>query len=434
MKIKLTLVYIFAMTVPALSQQELSLESAIQTALENNYNIKIARSEEEISKNNVTRGNAGFLPSLVADYDINYGVQTFEQASGSGEIRSQKGAQSNRKSYGARLDWTIFDGFQMFTRYDQLQLLKEQRSDAFRAEVELLVYNLSSAFYSAALEKERLALYASNVGLSEERLEVAQNKYELGKASKLEKLQAQVDLNADKSSMIQQLELLAERKFELVRLMGLKNDSIDFTLSYQLYNDPSMDLEKLLTKVEAQNSDLLALRKASEIARYNTKTIAGERMPEVGLFADYTHSNSENPAGFFIRGQSDNLTYGLSARWTLFNGLNTNRRLQNAKIQQQIVRYQYEDQRLSYTTNIKTRYINYRNNLNLLQMEEENLSVARENNEIAQERYDIGLSNPVELREAQLNLINAEIRRQDAAFAAKQAEIALKYLSGTLVE
>ena len=88
---------------------------------------------------------------------------------------------------------------------------------------------------------------------------------------------------------------------------------------------------------------------------------------------------------------------------------------------------------LAFTTDIKTRYINYRNNLDLLKLEKENLSVAKENNEIAQERYQIGLSNALELRESQINLINAEIRYQNAAFAAKQAEIELKYLSGTLL-
>lgn len=54
----------------------------------------------------------------------------------------------------------------------------------------------------------------------------------------------------------------------------------------------------------------------------------------------------------------------------------------------------------------------------------------KENNDIAKERYDIGRSNPVEYRESQVNLIGAESRRQNAQFAAKIAEIELKYLAG----
>ena len=64
-------------------------------------------------------------------------------------------------------------------------------------------------------------------------------------------------------------------------------------------------------------------------------------------------------------------------------------------------------------------------------LEKENLEVAKENNEIAQERYEIGLSNALELRESQINLINAELRAQNAAFAAKVAEITLQFLAGT---
>lgn len=415
----------------AFSQQELTLEKAIGTAIENNYSIKIAKNNEAISDNNYTMGNAGFLPSVVADYDKSYGVQSYEQQRGTGEV-SDSGVKNNRQTYGATLNWTIFDGMRMFTTYDQLEELNKQSKDQLRAEIELLIFNISTAFYDAALEKERLLLFQSNVELSEERVKVAKDKYELGKASKIEYLQAQVDLNADKSSMIKQLELLATRKFDLMRLMASPADTLDFVLKYELENDQSLELATLLDQVESQNAQLIALRRDQAVAQYNQKIIEGERLPEVDLFADYTHSNFETPAGFVLSGQSDDITYGLSARWTLFNGFNVNRRIENAKIQYQTSKYQYEDQLLSYTTDIKTRFINYRNNLDLLKLEEENLSVAKENNEIAQERYEIGLSNALELRESQINLINAELRHQNAAFAAKQAEIELKYLAGNL--
>lgn len=417
---------------PIFSQEELTLEEAITKALENNYSIKIARNNEEIAKNNNTLGNAGFLPTVTANYNRDYGVQSFEQQRSTGEV-SDTGAKSQRETYGASLNWTIFDGFKMFTTYDQLETLNKQSEDLTRAQIELLVYNVTAAFYGAALEKERLLLFESNVGLSEERLKVSKDKYELGKASKIEFLQAQVDLNADKSSMIQQLELLTVRKFELMRLMAIDEDTLNFSIQYEIENDPDLSLAALLDQLESQNAQLLALKRDQVIALYDKKIVEGDRLPEVDLFADYTHSSFETPAGFVLSGKSDDITYGVTARWTLFNGFNVNRRLSNAKIQYETAQYQYKDQLLAFTTDIKTRYINYRNNLDLLQLEKENLSVARENNEIAQERYQIGLSNALELRESQINLINAEIRYQNAAFAAKQAEIELKYLSGTLV-
>lgn len=424
--------FTFILALPTFAQESLTLEKAINKALENNYSIKIARNNQQITKNNYTRGNAGFLPQVSLDYNRTYGVQSFEQQRASGDVVSGEGAQNQRETYGAALNWTVFDGFKMFTTYDQLAELNQQSEQATRAQVELLVFNITSAFYTAAQEKERLALFKSNVELSEERLRIAKDKYELGKASKLEYLQAQVDLNADKSAMIKQVEAFTIRKLDLLRLMAVDSDTIPFEVEYTLTNDQGLQLAALLDNMESQNAELMALRQEQVIAHQNEKITRGDRLPQVDLFADYTRSNFESPAGFVLSGNTDELTYGLTARWMLFDGLNVQRRIENTKIQYQSAQYEYENKLLEYSTAVKSRFVNYKNSLDLLVLEEENLEVAKENNEIAQERYQIGLSNALELRESQINLINAELRYQDAAFEAKRAEIELKYLSGTL--
>lgn len=429
-----TILLITALSIYSNAQEALTLEKAIGTALENNYSIKIAENDQKIIENNFTRGNAGFLPTVTADYNRTYGVQNFEQQLASGNENTGKGVQNKRESYGAALNWTIFDGLKMFTTYDKLSELNNQSEDIVRANIELLVFQITSAFYDAALEKERLQLFKSNVGLSEERLRIAKDKYELGRASKIEYLQAQVDLNSDKSSMIKQMEILTIRKLDLMRLMALEGDTINFIIQYSLVNDQQLQLPELLNRLETDNPQLLALKKEQVIALYDEKITRGDRLPEVGLFAEYTHTNFDLPSGgFVVGGKSDALTYGLTARWTIFNGFNINRQIENTKIQHQSAIYRYEDQLLEYNTNIKRRYVNYSNNIELLALEVENMEVARENNEIAQERYEIGLSNALEIREAQINLINAELRLQNAAFAAKQAEIELKFLAGILM-
>ncbi|HNP16812.1 MAG TPA: TolC family protein [Fulvivirga sp.] len=413
------------------AQNVLTLDIALDQALENNYNIKIARNNKEIADNNYSLGNAGFLPSINANFDKSFGNQSFDRELASGTLQSQSNAKNERTTYGASLNWTIFDGMKMFTTYDQLSELNQQSEESLKAEIELLVYNITSTFYLAALEKERLTRYDSNVLLSDERLSVAKDKYELGKASKLEFLQAQVDLNADKSLRIQQQQQLALRKYELARLMADYADSIDFTLQFELVNDDNLNLSDLLENLEAQNPVLTAAKREKAIADYNAKINKGDRLPVVGLNAGYVHSKSITPAGFALENTSSDITYGLTASWTIFNGFNVNRRIQNAKIQSENSEYQYNNQLLDFNTAIKSRYIDYKNSLELMALESENLSVARENNEISKARYEIGLSTALELREAQINFLDAELRFQNAAFNAKLAAIELKYLSGT---
>jgi len=429
----LTAIFVFVAITTFAQTEQLSFEKAIATALDNNYGIKIARNNKAIANNNLTYGNAGFLPTLTANFDRTYGRQSFERQLASGQEQSQSGAKSLRTSYGANFNWTIFDGLSMFRRYDQLEEITTQSEDQLRTEVELLIFNVSIAFYQAALEKERLRLSENNIELSEERLRIANEKYELGKASRLEYLQAQVDLNADKSAKIRQTELLELRKLDLLRIMNIPQDSINFILSYQLEENSEIDLADVINNVETGNPQLLTLRRQQTIALYEEEIAKGDRYPEVNLFASYTKSDSESPAGFAVESSSDDITYGVTASWTLFDGFNVNRRIQNAKIELENSQYAYKDQLQSITTTVRSRYINYRNSINLMTLESENVEVARENNDIAQERYRIGLSNPVELREAQINLINAELRYQNSAFAAKLAEIELNYLSGQLM-
>ena len=289
-------------------------------------------------------------------------------------------------------------------------------------------FNITSNYYQAVLEKERLILFDSNVLLSNERLQVARDKYELGKSSKLDFLQAQVDLNTDKSQRLNQQQVLINTKLELSRLISKEMD--EFTLVYNLSENETLILETLLDGVENQNPQLTALKKQELAFKYDERINRGGIFPQVNLFAGYVHARSETPAGFAVNNTSDDITYGLTASWTLFNGFNTTRQIQNAKIQKDVASYQYQDQLISIRTAIRQGFTTYNNSIQLMELEKENLNVARENNEISKERYNIGLATSLELREAQQNFLNAELRFQDAAFNSKIAALELKYLAG----
>jgi outer membrane protein len=151
--------------------------------------------------------------------------------------------------------------------------------------------------------------------------------------------------------------------------------------------------------METSNPELLAATyqlNASELAE---KELFGQRMPEIGLNMGYNFAKSEAEAGFLLSRQSSGLTYGLSASWNLFNGLNLNRQIQNARIVAENTALNYEAIKLSLERELYSTFIRYQNNIQLRDLEEANREVARENNEIAIERYSVGNSSPLELRE-----------------------------------
>ena len=58
------IISILCATFTGYAQQIYSLKQCIETGLERNYSIRIIRNEQQISDNNATRGNAGYLPTV----------------------------------------------------------------------------------------------------------------------------------------------------------------------------------------------------------------------------------------------------------------------------------------------------------------------------------------------------------------------------------
>ena len=109
---------------------------------------------------------------------------------------------------------------------------------------------------------------------------------------------------------------------------------------------------------------------------------------------------------------------------------------QNITIEENNLKFQYEikNQTLNIESDISKVFTSYQNSLNLIDLETQNLDVALENEEIALERYRLGNSTALELREAQTNAVEVESRLLNARYSTKISEIELLRLSGSLIQ
>ena len=184
------------------SQKLLTIDDAVKTALGNNYSINIAKNEKEIADNNFSVGNAGFLPSLDADGSYTKTTNNTKQNYLNGTVVDRTGAKSTNYTAGIGLNWTIFDGLKMFASFDRLKELKKIGETNLKSEVENNISKIISTYYDIVREQQVLEVLEQSIKISEERLRIAQDKKQLGSASKFDLLQAQVDLNEDKSSLL----------------------------------------------------------------------------------------------------------------------------------------------------------------------------------------------------------------------------------------
>ena len=118
------------------AQERLSLEQAVQLALENNFDIKLNKNDVEQAKNNVSRANAGMLPVVTGNFSTNNTVSNTKQTLSSGQTQERTGAKNSNLVYGPVLNWQVFDGFEMFARYDRLKQLEQLGEANFKLTVQ----------------------------------------------------------------------------------------------------------------------------------------------------------------------------------------------------------------------------------------------------------------------------------------------------------
>jgi outer membrane protein TolC len=417
---------------PAAPGDTLRLADAVDLALTNNYEARIARNDVDIAANDYSVGNAGFLPALSVGAGYNGTISDTRQQFISGDPQDVMGARSTRYVADAQLTWTLFEGLGRFATYNRLEEELGQQQAEADALVESVLADVVITYYAVARQQQQLQVFQEAVAISEERLRIAELRLELGSASDLEVRQARVDLNADRAAVLRQEVTLANTKATLNRLLARRDASTAFNVADSI--DVALDLQQqtLLAIAEERNPVLRRARRAERVAGWERQEIRSERLPTVDASVGYGYARSESESGFLQSSRSYDFTYGLALSFDVFDGLNRRRRLENASVRQRTAELVVDDVQTQLTVDMTSAYTNYRNRLELIALERENLDATAANVDIALERFELGEITSVELREVQEQLIQAESRLLAAQFEAKQAEVTLLQLSGQL--
>jgi outer membrane protein len=414
------------------AQEVLTLESAVKIALENNYEIKIATNNLTIQKTNVAIGNAGMLPTVTANVVDNNSIQNSSQTRQDGTETELDNAKNNSLTYGVGLDWTIFDGMRMFARMDQLKELQKLGEAQLKLTLITRISDVNAAYYDLVQQQQQLAALDTTIVISNQRLTLAQNRFTIGKASKLEVLNAQVDLNTDQVALLRQKELYANSKILLNQLMA-RDVTTDFKVIDQLEVDSLLLLPELKALAEKQNPQLETQIINKRVAELELKQIKAARYPTLRVNTAYNFSESQSSLGFVAQSQSRGFNYGFSASLNLFDGFAQNRNEKIAKIQIENSKLNIDQQNLALNSQLATSYQTYLTNLELIALEENNELIAKQNLNITLDKFRIGTITTLEFRTAQLNYVNAKVRYSNAQFQGKLSEIALRELAGNLI-
>lgn len=417
------------------SQEIYDLSRCIMSGLENNFSLKIAKTSQQVSENNYTLGNAGYLPTITTTNRFGGTLNNSDISLNDGTKTLSRGVHNNAASANLNLDFTIFRGFQVQTTYQKLGELKKAGELKTQLNIENLASKIIAEYYLHVQQLNLSKNLEYAVALSRERVRIDEQRYLLGSSSKLELLQSMVYLNADSSRYAKQTENLLASEVRLKKLMALENIEQDIALKDTLIAiDTTLIYDRLLELTIQQNTGLLMAAKDQVISELDYKIIAGRAYPYLNLSSGYTYAFNRYEAGNTKNQQVYGMNYGLTLGMDIFDGLERKREKSNAKIAIESQKYQYQEIELDVKGDLITFYYAYENNLRLLKLEEQNLEVARENLGIAMERYKLGNLSGIDLREVQKSLLDAEERLISAQYLTKLAEISLLLISGQIMD
>jgi len=254
MRIYGIIIFWISWVVSSWGQHALTLNEAIKNAVENNYQIRIASNELAIDAANNTKGNAGMLPEVALNFGQTFNINNSRLELSNGDVRQGSGANSRNLSANIQAAWTVFDGMRMFVTRDRLGEIENLGKINLQMQIENTVAQVMELYYGLEYQQERLKTIKEAIEISKERLQLAKLKQDAGSGSGIPIIQAQVDINADSSMLINQELLYKNMKINLNSLMA-KNPEFDFVI-FETESLPIPNLDEVLNLASQRNKML----------------------------------------------------------------------------------------------------------------------------------------------------------------------------------
>ena len=413
------------------AQDSLLTESdAIKLALQNNLQIQIARNDVEAATLSNNWGFAGRWPTVTAGAsDVEYSTNILQQTS-SGQTTKKNGATQNSLNANITGTWRIYNGSLVVATKARLNELQAIGEIALQSQVNSVIFDVLTSYYNILRLKEQVKAYRAIIDLSQERYTIAETRFNVGSAAKTDMLQAGIDLNEQKINLISIESQILKTKVILNTILRRETSTpLDVDSVFEI---SKLDLGAYAQKVQTNNYDILIARHQLAVLMQEGRQINSQRLPTLTLNSATTYSRTKASAGFFLINQSYGPNIGLGLGIPIYNSNIYRTQARVNKVAQETQQLQIETMSTQVTRDLVNAFTEYDNATQTADIERRNTLLAKENNFISTERFRKLQSNSIELRTAQLSLIDAQDKLINALFRAKLAEISIKLLAGEL--
>lgn len=413
--------------------KRMTLDETVELALKNNYDIAITKNLALQAKNSNSLGNAGMLPRLDINSSGTLANNATKQEFSNGLSINKTGVQSKNIATGAYLTWTVFDGFKMFATHERLQQLEHMGELNVKVQIENTLVKVINAYYNVVMQKQIINGLKENISVSEERLKIAQKKFDIGTTSKADVLQAKIDLNTLKTTLIRQTNLLSDAKANLNQLL-IQPVEQEFDVLDDIPQMPMNKYEELQNAILNNNSDILFAQRNVDVAKYMIKEGQSNLYPKLNLNANYIFSRVQNQAGLSLLNQNLGLNLGFTLSWTVFNGFTNVNTIKNLQLNLQKSMYDFDNLKMLTQLNLLKAFRKNQDDLAVLKLQDETKVIAKENLDLALERFRLGAATSIDIKMAQQSYEDAITKLADARYNAKVSETQLLKLTGGIIK
>lgn len=430
------------------AQEQLSLQKAIEIALENNYSITISKLESRkasISNNWAATGRYPSIDfSLNSANSINYvdtetslpdGINPQDYAASANPLSGEDNTK-NALSASLALNWLIFDGFKANIRKEKFEQLEALSKGNTALLVENNLFGVIIAYYQAVLQQERLAIFKRFEKISEDRFRYEEERKKIGTAGSFDLLQAQNAWLEDKAERMQQEVELQNAIRDLEYIMASERGAT-FLLSDSIATKlADIKLNDLYQKMMSNNQTIKLQSINLQLAINETKTAQSNFFPRFQMSAGTEYSQSQTNYDDIILGPNSNtaLFANFSLRFNLYGGGQKRRAIKIARINEEIAEIKLDDQQRQLTNELYKLYEEYMVRKELLDLADERVKAASLNLSLAEERFKAGNINSFNYRDIQILYQNTYTAKLLAQFNFIATHLNLLRITGGIVE
>ena len=426
------------------AQSSITVEDAVQIALENNYQLKQAANNLELADMEVMSAYTDFIPTLNASFNGNQRVgQQFDPSSftfGDLTINSMSGGLSSSVP--------IFNGFRNINNLRRAETQRSFQEETLERLRQNIIFTTASRFLQVVLNQELLEISQRNLSVSMQQLERIEAQVEVGARPTVDLLnQASVVAN-DELAVVQRENALTTSMAQLMRVM-----QDDQGTNYQLIMPETeqlslipmdLDLNELVQMALQARSDLKAQTLAIERAEYDRSIVRATLLPSInanfgmnGSYSDqYRDPISREPLGFSEQffDRNVNRFIGFNVQIPIFNNLNRRTNYQQAQINLRNSRLELDNVRFQINEEVRQAYNDYISIVQELESTEKALTAAERAYVTEQQRYEVGASTLIELNQANANFVLAQSNRIQAVYNFVFQEKVLDFFLGRLTD